>query len=376
MKPDLDKRTALYLLAAVTALGAAFRFYGLTWGTPYYHFHMDEHFVLAPADQLRADERAAAMMPKFFMYSPMMMYLINAARFVFEHLGHPLDLSVPGDEIIYTVLARAIAASFATATIVMAYLIGARIYGRLAGVLSAFLLACTVQHLRDAHFATTDMSMTFFVAVTLWCAVRVAETNGLRWLIAAGAAVGAAVASKYTGAIGLGAVGVAYLLAPRPWDHVRSPKGLARFVVRGMIPIAVAIGVFLLLDPLVLRYNAKFLSDFKEQVTDPLLGVVKPVFMAQFADIPNKRAYWFTNLLWWAFGPALEIGGLAGLVWLLSRRDRRAATLASFPIIYYTWRSLDGADLARPQGLAALPPRRAPAHARGRRALFRPRGGR
>jgi hypothetical protein len=37
------------------------------------------------------------------------------------------------------------------------HVIAARIGGRLAGLLSAFFLAFAVLHLRDSHFATTDM---------------------------------------------------------------------------------------------------------------------------------------------------------------------------------------------------------------------------
>jgi hypothetical protein len=50
---DINRRKALWLLAAITLIGAAFRFYNLAWGAPYYHFHIDEHFVLGPADMLR-----------------------------------------------------------------------------------------------------------------------------------------------------------------------------------------------------------------------------------------------------------------------------------------------------------------------------------
>jgi len=101
------------------------------------------------------------------------------------------------------------------------------------------------------------------------------------------------------------------------------------------VPILVAAVVFFTLDPLVLQYREKFLSDFKEQITDPLLGTVRPIFMAQFADVPNLRLYWFTNLLWWSLGPMLEFLGLAGVVWLLVRRDLRGIGVAAFAIVYY-----------------------------------------
>jgi len=48
----------------------------------------------------------------------------------------------------------------------------------------------------------------------------------------------------------------------------------------------------------------------------------------------NAVPYWFTNLLWWGLGPALEIWALAGLVWLLLRRDRLAFLAAVFPLAY------------------------------------------
>jgi hypothetical protein len=323
------------MLAAIVAAGAAFRFYNLGWGAPFYHFHMDEHFVLGPADLLRRDVRAAAMGPKFFMYSPLMMYLINIVRAAYEAVFHPLNLTVPADQVTYMVLSRAIAAAFGTATIIVVYAIASRVAGRVAGVLAAFFLAFAVLHLRDSHFATTDMPMVFFCMVTVWWSLRVAEHGGLGSLVGAGAAVGAAVACKYTGLIALGVVGVAYVVSPRRPVTARPVTAWITWTFRGMIPIGVAVATFFVLDPLVLQFPDKFLSDFKEQVTDPLTGVVRPIFMSQFADISSHRLYWFTNLLWWSLGPMLEILGLAGVVWLLVRRDRIAAVAAAFPIIYF-----------------------------------------
>src|SRR5262249_8032071 len=154
---ELDRKAALWALAAITALGAGLRFYNLSWGAPYYHFHIDEHFVMGPADSMRRSMREAAMWPKFFMYSPLLMYLVNIVRSVYETFGHPLNLSVPQDEITYAVMGRAISASLGTATIPVVYFIATRIAGRLAGLISAALLACTVIHLRDSHFAATDV---------------------------------------------------------------------------------------------------------------------------------------------------------------------------------------------------------------------------
>jgi hypothetical protein len=102
-----------------------------------------------------------------------------------------------------------------------------------------------------------------------------------------------------------------------------------------MIPVIVGFGVFLALDPLVWKYFAKFQSDIKEWVTDPLTGVTKPIWAAQFADLRRPEFYWFTNLLWWGLGPLLEILGLMGVGWLLLQWEKRAALIAAFPIAYF-----------------------------------------
>ena len=112
------------------------RFYGLNWGAPYYHFHIDEHFVFAGALAIREDFFAAAHSPKFFMYSPLPMYLLIGLTEIYERVVHPLDLALKADGIAFMVLGRSISAAFGTATIPLVYLIGARVSGRTAGVLA------------------------------------------------------------------------------------------------------------------------------------------------------------------------------------------------------------------------------------------------
>ena len=334
-KPDLCRRSALLALTAITVLGAAFRFYGLSWGAPYYHFHIDEHFVLGPADLLRRSPDEAALSPKFFMYSPLTMYLINFVRGAYETFAHSLDLTVPRDQVTYMILGRSVSAAFGTVTIVAVYGIAKHLYGRLAGVLAAFFLAFAVLHIQESHFATTNMAMTFFCVVALWFSIRVVERGDVGSLVGAGLALGAAILSKYTGAFMVGVIGFAYLLAPKRPRALQPVRAWVGWTLRGIVPIVVGVGTFLLLDPLVLRHRDKFLSDIKEQVTEPLIGVTKPIWIGNFADLRSPELYWFTNLLPWGLGPPLALLGLAGIVWLLARRDKRAAVIAAFPIIYF-----------------------------------------
>lgn len=332
---DLSRRQTIVLVTLATLIGAAFRFYNLAWGAPYHHFHIDEHVVFSYANALARDSREAAQMSKFFMYSPFPMYILNTLAAAFNVFVHRLDLTVPRDEVMYMTLGRAISATLGTATIPLVYLVARRVSGRLAGVLASLFLACTVIHLRESHFFSLDVSMTFFTVIGLYFLVRIVERPNVRCEAGAAVALGLGIASKYSAAFLAPLIGLAELLSPAG-PRTIEPFRLApwiRAALRAAVTVAAGIAIFLVLDSLVLRYYDKFRSDIKQWVTDPLSGATKPEWIAQFADI-DAVPYWFTNLLWWSLGPALEIWALAGVLWLFIRRDRVAIMAALFPVVY------------------------------------------
>jgi hypothetical protein len=319
----------------IVAAAAVVRFYGLRWGAPYYHFHIDEHFVFSGADMLARNTREAAESPKFFMYSPLPMYMLIAVRWLWQTVTqHTLVLTVPRDEVLFMTLGRVISATIGTATIPVAYAIARRIAGTPAGLLAAALLAFGVLHLRESHFFTVDIPLTFFSALTLLAVMPVID-RGPSWRrdLAVGAAFGAAVLCKYTAIFLAPVIGLAYLLAgPEPATHVTAA---IRRALRAVVPGAIGVLLFLAADPLALMYYGKFRQDIRDWVTAPLTGVWKPIWTAQFADVTSPHLYWFTNILWWGLGPAFEIAGLAGVIWLFWRRDRQAAVAGVFVISYF-----------------------------------------
>jgi len=321
-------------VTAICAVAALLRFTGLAWGAPYFHFHIDEHFVFSGADMLRRSLHEASVSPKFFMYGPLPMWILNGVRGVHDLLSGPLALSVPRDEITYMVLGRAISATFGTACIPLVYLVARRVGGRVAGLISALLLACAVVHLRESHFFTVDLGMLFFATVTWLFSLRIADTGRVRDYALAGVSLGAAVSCKYTALFVVVVLGVAHLCAPgRPRRFVDA-REWTMWAARGATPLLIAPVVFAAIDPMAIMYFTKFRNDIDFWVVQVNSGTWRPIFMAQFADI-QPQLYWFTNVLWWGLGPALEIVGLLGLLWLLFRRDRASLVAAAFPIAYY-----------------------------------------
>jgi 4-amino-4-deoxy-L-arabinose transferase-like glycosyltransferase len=326
-------------LTLITLAGAALRFYNLQWGAPYYHFHIDEHFVFGGADMLARNPHEAAMSPKFFMYSPLPMYLLIVVRWLYQAVAGPLNLTVPHDEVIFMILGRAISATLGTATIPLAYLIARRISGPVAGLLAATLTAFGVLHLRESHFFTVDIPLTFFSTLTLCLVLRAMDRMSStpafarRDDLAVGLAFGAAVLCKYTAVFLAPVIGLAYLLSPDGLG--RTPAIWLRRGLRACVVGLIGLAVFLLANPLVVMYYAKFRQDIADWVTAPLTGVWKPIWTAQFTDIGSPHLFWFTNILWWGVGPAFEILGVAGVIWLFWRRNRYAAVAGAYVIAYF-----------------------------------------
>jgi hypothetical protein len=333
-------------LALVLAAAAFLRFYGLAWGAPYFHFHIDEHFVFVGAERLRVGMEAAARSPKFFMYSPLPMHALNGLVWAYESVGGPLVLTRFADQVTYMVLGRGISAAMGTATVLVTWSAGRKVGGRAAGLVAAALMATFVLHISESHSFRVDGMMLFFLTLTWLFALRIAESG--RWpdYAWAGACAGAAVGSKYSAAFVLGVIAIAHLASPRRPAEWRDARGWAWWTVRGLVPLGVAALTFAAIDPMAIVYHEKFRQDIAEQITDPLTGAVTPIWIAQFRDV-QPQLYWFTTNLWYGMGPAMEAWGLAGIAWLAWRRTRVALVAAAFPIVYFAAAGATIAPMAR-----------------------------
>ena len=93
--------------------------------------------------------------------------------------------------------------------------------GRRLGVPAAVLLNATLMLGAGAVTMTPDTPLLFFAVLALWAVVR-AEADP-RWWLLAGLAIGAGLASKYTGAL-LAVAPVLWIVGLRRWRVLRSPS--------------------------------------------------------------------------------------------------------------------------------------------------------
>lgn len=169
-----------FLLCAVLAVGAYFRFNGINWGDEQYQ-HPDERFLvwvtsdIEPVNTLGAyfNTEASTLNPanrghRFFVYGTLPVFLV---RYLADQI-----YDKPGwAEIV--LVGRVSSAAFDWVTILLVILIGSNCFGRWVGLLAGFFSSAAVLQIQQAHFYTVDSFTTTFVTLALGMALRTAQAR-------------------------------------------------------------------------------------------------------------------------------------------------------------------------------------------------------
>lgn len=192
-------RRELVGLTCVAVAGATLRFAALGQGIPY-AIGWDEPQIVGRAVHII---QTGDFNPHFFAYPALYIYvqaLVASVRFLVG-ASHGLWPDVGSAQVSdFYLWARAVSAALGTATIIVVWALARRL-GRFAGLTAALLLATQSMHVRESHFALTDVPMTFFVALTMLLSVRASERPAAGTLFWAGVVAGLAAATKYNGGL-------------------------------------------------------------------------------------------------------------------------------------------------------------------------------
>jgi hypothetical protein len=311
------------LLIAIVVLGAGLRFFPIWFGLPYAQARPDETAALGLAVSVRSGD----LNPHFFHWPSLTIYTFAILHAALSAVRRTLGITNDLTFIELALTARAAVATAGTATIVILYTIGRRMAGATTGLLAALFLSISILHVRDSHFAMTDVLMTMFVTAALALLLRALEPDcpqPLKWFAAAGLAAGLATSTKYNAAAIVVAFGVAQLF----WTaRSNAPFWSTRNLAPSAVLAATFVFGFLAGTPYaVLDYRA-FITDFVFDLTHLSGG--------HGVDLGRGWLYHLTTTLPYGLSIPLFVASIAGIIPMYRRYPRHASILGAFAIALY-----------------------------------------
>jgi hypothetical protein len=329
VKPDLhlqaDPAAARRWLTLILLLAAALRVFPIWFGLPYPHARPDEETALGLAGAMQGGD----LNPHFFHWPTLTIYVFaglfaiaSAVRRMFS-----LDPSLSFGEL--AIVARAAIAIAGTLTVFALYRLARRVAGASVALLASLLLAVAILHVRESHFAMTDVLMTLLLTVSLGLLLRAVDSDpsdgrSMRWFAAAGLAGGLATSTKYSAAVVLAAMAAAQIVG-----LARDPRTIWR-------PSAWAPSA---------AFSAAFLAGFVAGT--PYAVVDWEKFAADLAfdfthlsgghGLDLGRGWWYhaARSLPYGVGVAAFVAALVGILPFVRRYTRAALILGSFVVLFY-----------------------------------------
>jgi hypothetical protein len=173
-------------------LGGFFRFYKLNWGNNFF-FHPDEYHIVAAVDRLSFPTN---LNPELFSYGSLTVYLIYFSRFLLSLFNPSFKNLNP------FLIGRFFSAFFSTLTIINVYLISKRLFKNEKIILiSTFLTSLIPGLIQQAHFATPESTLSFFLTLSVYLWIRWIDERKMWIIFLSAISLGFATATKITGAL-------------------------------------------------------------------------------------------------------------------------------------------------------------------------------
>jgi hypothetical protein len=300
-------------LALVLAGAFLLRIWGIKQGLPYaYNADENAHFVPKAIGLF-----GHGWNPHYFVNPPAYTYLLHIVFDIWFGGRDGVSRMYATNQTEVFIVARVVAALLGTLAVGLLYMVGARMFDRRIGLLAAALLAVSFLPVFYSHLALNDVPTLAPICLSLWGTARVLRGGGgLGDYALAGAGLGLACATKYTGGVVL-----APLLAAAATHGRRALPGL-------VLAAVVSVVAFFVANPYAFIDHGAFHQGLahQSQAADDALG--------KLGLTQRSGTEYYLWTFTWGMGWVPAIAAIAGAV-LLALRDRAGAmVLAPAPILF------------------------------------------
>jgi len=316
------------LLLVILAIATIARYWGINFGLPNTNCRPDEIITVGKAFSAGTGN----LNPEYFYHPAFYFYFISIfyglyfiLGFIFHRYTSILDfaLEYAKDPTNFYLIARSITALLGTLTVFIAYLIARDLFDKRTARVSALFLGLAHLHVRNSHYATTDVAQAFLIMASVFFIMKCVEIKTLKNYVLAGVLAGLAAATKYAGIL---------LAAPMSITHFFNiSDGKKRFLDKRIIWFSVAVALaFLIGAPFTVLDFPHFKEHFFKQFGKMNVGQ---------GDVYVGLAFWrqFSFSLFFGLGWSLLFSSIAGLFVFIKKDLRKAMIFGSFPLFYYAF---------------------------------------
>ena len=323
------RSTSRQWLGGLLLLAAALRFFPIWFGLPHPYARPDEAVSISRAMGILGGD----LNPHFFHWPSLTFYVTAAAFAVASFAGRVMSGDPALSRDVAVIIARVVVAAAGTATLVPLFRLARRMADVPTALAAAAFLAAATLHVRDSHFALTDVLMTFFVTAALARlisayddGVGAAAVEGIasRGFAAAGVLAGLAAATKYNAAIVVVSMAATHvLLAARfgrqPWvpSTWRPPAAFGL----GFVAAFIAATPFAILD------YATFAADVRYDFAHLSGG--------HGVDVGRGWSYHLARSLPYGCGLLIFAASLFGAAVAVRRYPRHTFIVGAFALVFY-----------------------------------------
>jgi hypothetical protein len=262
--PRLSPFGKLVRWAPVLLLAAALRSWSLDFGLEIERVRPDEEFVVGTARRML---ESSDPNPRFFHYPSLLLYVDAAV------------LRLTGDSLPPRLVGRLVTVACAVGTVLLIGVLGCRLFSPQVGFLAALFLAVAYQHVRESHFATTDVPFLFLATASIAAGAEGRLQSRRSFFRVAALLAGLAASTKYPGVLAL--VPLLFLGATLPGSSLRE-KARELVVLAALFAAAFAVtSPFVLLDSDGARRSVSEL--FREVWGDRRLSSPDPLYPVRFS---------------------------------------------------------------------------------------------
>jgi len=305
----IKQQKLFFLITCILTIGAFLRFYKLDWGHGLFT-HPDEYHIAASVNQLSFPTQ---MHPHFFSYGTVTIYLIYFTQEIVNFLSTTFNSTTTSGQAFQLstfnsfIIGRFYSALFSTLTIIIVYKICRSFMERRFSYLAALLVALAPGLIQQAHFATPESALTFFLFGSLLFTIKFLKQNKILFLVLASVFLGFALGVKISSAVFLFVILAGIIL-----KFFRKPFRLILFTITSL---AIVIAAFTVVAPYVfLDYHA-FKSNL-EYEGGLAIGKIPVFYTRQFIDT-LPIIFQAEKIFPYALGPFLFLFSSAGLIFLV-----------------------------------------------------------